>query len=111
MTTRDPIGSKRNKAFAKLLKLKSAKQLTATVTYFAKLTPSQRNSLKAENDFTRISPTNRYEFKAYADITGNPGDVGFCIIDNSKRDKFIPLDTPTHTCDMLTGPCSCGAWH
>lgn len=91
---RDP----RDKQFEAIIKLKGAQDRGDGMHFLSEaiMTPQRRRSLMEESEkgrtVGRITPTKLFEFKAWADVTGNPGDRGYAILDRRQRmlDRLPP---------------------
>jgi hypothetical protein len=93
-TAADPLArfrDPRDKAFEKLIRLKSARDMGDGIYYFDEdaMTPQRRQSLKTESErqrlLGRIDPTQLFEFKPWAEVTGDKYAKGYAILDRRQR--------------------------
>lgn len=88
-----PAADPRDREFTTITRLKGVQDKGDGVFYIPEnlMTPQRRNKLMDEVEkakpyiSTRVNPTARYEFKDWAQVTGNPTDRGYAILDRRVR--------------------------
>ena len=107
-------GDPRDREFTAVTRLKGVQDKGDGIYYVPEnlMTPQRRNRLMDEAERSkpyisiRVSPTDRYEFKDWAEVTGNPTDRGYAILDRSVRQaqRQGPVNQETINASNTPGP-------
>jgi len=95
----EPYRDPRDKGFEKLISMKNAKPMGDGVYFFKEsdMTPQRRKSLMSDSEKNRfggrIDSTKLFEFKTWAEVTGDPFAKGYAILD--RRDRMRERITPS----------------